>query len=174
MSNINSSSLAGAQCPAPLRRGHAVRGLSDPRTLQLEKLFRDRGALPPEPLWLPRLWGPKAPCHSVALLARRAARVVNSSSISSSSRASFDSARDAPSLPRGGAQCPAPLRRPSTLLRTSRALPRDGATPCVAFPTRFSACLAVAHGASQAKAGGEYRARTGDLLVANQALSQLS
>jgi len=25
-----------------------------------------------------------------------------------------------------------------------------------------------------AKAGGEYRARTGDLLVANQALSQLS
>ena len=27
---------------------------------------------------------------------------------------------------------------------------------------------------SEAKAGGEYRARTGDLLVANQALSQLS
>ena len=29
-------------------------------------------------------------------------------------------------------------------------------------------------GVSGAKAGGEYRARTGDLLVANQALSQLS
>ena len=28
--------------------------------------------------------------------------------------------------------------------------------------------------ATRAKAGGEYRARTGDLLVANQALSQLS
>ena len=27
---------------------------------------------------------------------------------------------------------------------------------------------------SEAKSGGEYRARTGDLLVANQALSQLS
>ena len=36
-------------------------------------------------------------------------------------------------------------------------------------------CLAVARGISrEAKAGGEYRARTGDLLDANQALSQLS
>jgi hypothetical protein len=37
------------------------------------------------------------------------------------------------------------------------------------------ACLAVAPNYYiGAKAGGEYRARTGDLLVANQALSQLS
>jgi hypothetical protein len=37
------------------------------------------------------------------------------------------------------------------------------------------ACLAVApNDYIGAKAGGEYRARTGDLLVANQALSQLS
>jgi hypothetical protein len=37
------------------------------------------------------------------------------------------------------------------------------------------ACLAEAAPCSGvAKAGGEYRARTGDLLVANQALSQLS
>jgi hypothetical protein len=37
----------------------------------------------------------------------------------------------------------------------------------------FTACLAEA-ARSAAKAGGEYRDRTGDLLVANQALSQLS
>ena len=36
----------------------------------------------------------------------------------------------------------------------------------------FRACLAEA--AWAAEAGGEYRDRTGDLLVANQALSQLS
>ena len=30
------------------------------------------------------------------------------------------------------------------------------------------------HGGAPHKTGGEYRARTGDLLVANQALSQLS
>ena len=37
-------------------------------------------------------------------------------------------------------------------------------------------CRAVASRtvSREAKAGGEYRARTGDLLVANQALSQLS
>ena len=34
--------------------------------------------------------------------------------------------------------------------------------------------LAITRSLSQVKAGGEYRARTGDLLVANQALSQLS
>ncbi len=33
---------------------------------------------------------------------------------------------------------------------------------------------ALASAASSLKRGGEYRARTGDLLVANQALSQLS
>ena len=38
---------------------------------------------------------------------------------------------------------------------------------------RDGACLAIAAFLA-AKAGGEYRARTGDLLVANQALSQLS
>jgi hypothetical protein len=44
-------------------------------------------------------------------------------------------------------------------------------------PPSILACLAEAsraHGPGEANAGGEYRARTGDLLVANQALSQLS
>jgi hypothetical protein len=42
-------------------------------------------------------------------------------------------------------------------------------------PAPRLACLAeAALWSSAAKAGGEYRARTGDLLVANQALSQLS
>ena len=44
------------------------------------------------------------------------------------------------------------------------------------FSASLTACLAVAPTLVTigAKAGGEYRARTGDLLVANQALSQLS
>ena len=48
-------------------------------------------------------------------------------------------------------------------------------------PANRWACLAEARSTGPfpvtpqlAKAGGEYRARTGDLLVANQALSQLS
>jgi hypothetical protein len=52
---------------------------------------------------------------------------------------------------------------------------------CFASPVNLNVsaallgCLAVASTAFiGAKAGGEYRARTGDLLVANQALSQLS
>ena len=41
--------------------------------------------------------------------------------------------------------------------------------------TGLTACLVVGPTlVIGAKAGGEYRARTGDLLVANQALSQLS
>ena len=43
------------------------------------------------------------------------------------------------------------------------------------LPSRSRFRLASVSGqAPAAKAGGEYRARTGDLLVANQALSQLS
>jgi hypothetical protein len=45
----------------------------------------------------------------------------------------------------------------------------EGATDWLALPA-----IARATGAARAKSGGEYRARTGDLLVANQALSQLS
>jgi hypothetical protein len=42
----------------------------------------------------------------------------------------------------------------------------------LAWPRRFRPTMSGQ--APAAKAGGEYRARTGDLLVANQALSQLS
>ena len=38
----------------------------------------------------------------------------------------------------------------------------------------FALAEAAKPSVSEPKAGGEYRARTGDLLVANQALSQLS
>ena len=41
-------------------------------------------------------------------------------------------------------------------------------------PATTSAGLANRSPRQRAKVGGEYRARTGDLLVANQALSQLS
>ena len=57
-------------------------------------------------------------------------------------------------------------------------LRRGKLTTRVATPANFIlACLAEARinaVPQRAKAGGEYRARTGDLLVANQALSQLS
>src|SRR4030095_12403058 len=41
-------------------------------------------------------------------------------------------------------------------------------------PSRYRASVGTLRMHSCAKVGGEYRARTGDLLVANQALSQLS
>ncbi len=56
-------------------------------------------------------------------------------------------------------QRPKPCVQPASALRASARQPS-------------LACRAVAP--QGAKAGGEYRARTGDLLVANQALSQLS
>ena len=53
-------------------------------------------------------------------------------------------------------------------LRSSRAprsaAPSRSSPPCGVFTPHYGGT----------KAGGEYRARTGDLLVANQALSQLS
>src|SRR5262245_31111116 len=67
-----------------------------------------------------------------------------------------------------GPQCPAPFARVN-LLKISVALQR---------PWRAWGCRAPGEPASAQCArfnrSGEYRARTGDLLVANQALSQLS
>ena len=45
---------------------------------------------------------------------------------------------------------------------------------CLASRSSLRLATSGKPGGSRAKAGGEYRARTGDLLVANQALSQLS
>jgi hypothetical protein len=69
---------------------------------------------------------------------------------------------------------------PENFYRLQSAFAR-GASAKTAFARLLLACLAEARfawlrfrpGAGWAKAG-EYRARTGDLLVANQALSQLS
>jgi hypothetical protein len=57
-----------------------------------------------------------------------------------------------------------------------RAMARQArACAVVSKISQTQACLAEAASVfCAAKAGGEYRARTGDLLVANQALSQLS
>jgi hypothetical protein len=79
------------------------------------------------------------------------------------------------SLPRRGPPSPFGLRRDSLRLRR-QASAGWPAEPKPAFASRL-ACRAVAaltRSFGAAKAGGEYRARTGDLLVANQALSQLS
>ena len=46
--------------------------------------------------------------------------------------------------------------------------------PSRRFPLAWPASRSGERSERSAKAGGEYRARTGDLLVANQALSQLS
>jgi hypothetical protein len=57
----------------------------------------------------------------------------------------------------------------------ARATPQG--KPQYGLPISVVACLTEAsppRSLSQREAGGEYRARTGDLLVANQALSQLS
>ena len=78
---------------------------------------------------------------------------------------------------------PLPFRTPARQARYSGLanLFRSGQLPLAAEPA-----FAVASGwlaepkprsgdsFGEAKSGGEYRARTGDLLVANQALSQLS
>ena len=61
-------------------------------------------------------------------------------------------------------RCLRQLRRDSLLRSSSSSSP--------SWPTRRAGPAEAAR--SAAKAGGEYRARTGDLLVANQALSQLS
>ena len=55
-------------------------------------------------------------------------------------------------------------------LRPSRLRPSTG-RPALAEPEPASV---AAQTSTRARLGGEYRARTGDLLVANQALSQLS
>jgi hypothetical protein len=63
-----------------------------------------------------------------------------------------------------------PATRRNSFQRTQKLLVRLRALAL--RRTAFSGLPAVAP--QGAKAGGEYRARTGDLLVANQALSQLS
>lgn len=74
--------------------------------------------------------------------------------------AGYSVIKEPPPLPRGSFGAPSPILEHGAITRLGN-LER--------------ACLAVARGASrEAKAGGEYRARTGDLLDANQALSQLS
>ena len=47
-------------------------------------------------------------------------------------------------------------------------------SPRLAAHLRQQTTVGILRDESRAKDGGEYRARTGDLLVANQALSQLS
>jgi hypothetical protein len=66
-----------------------------------------------------------------------------------------------------------------TPIRPVRLLFSQAGLPAVARSATLRPAFAKAsadslHVHSRAKAGGEYRARTGDLLVANQALSQLS
>jgi hypothetical protein len=60
------------------------------------------------------------------------------------------------------------LRAPA---RQARDFRRSLGYSFTGLPSRS---LASCEASGEAKAGGEYRARTGDLLVANQALSQLS
>jgi hypothetical protein len=52
---------------------------------------------------------------------------------------------------------------------SSRRFPQNGRSTLAGLPSR-----SCSRSERRAKAGGEYRSRTGDLLVANQALSQLS
>jgi|RhiMethySRZTD1v2_1073278.scaffolds.fasta_scaffold479585_1 hypothetical protein len=59
----------------------------------------------------------------------------------------------------------APLRSPGARQMARLKLSADQSLPSRSSPRLWT---------PRAKAGGEYRARTGDLLVANQALSQLS
>ena len=70
------------------------------------------------------------------------------------------------------------LRRRPPASRWRQRPHRRSGVPSVAravsAPTFAEATVGLLRLVQQAKAGGEYRARTGDLLVANQALSQLS
>ena len=67
--------------------------------------------------------------------------------------------------PEGLITPPKLFKEPKLVVQPASALSRSGAAAFAGLPS------VAPHGA---KAGGEYRARTGDLLVANQALSQLS
>jgi hypothetical protein len=66
----------------------------------------------------------------------------------------------------------------SKFFRSAASRPRVAGLEKLELAADFCACLAKARAMrssfNEPKAGGEYRARTGDLLVANQALSQLS
>ena len=171
-------SLAGPQCPTPVSRVFASDGgnIAPRRNLRV-------GALPPEPPSRPHSRGPNAPLRSVAF-SHQTGGISPLVETCGSERFPPNPlralTRGAP-MPHSG-QSRFRIRRgeyrPSSKLAGRSASPRTPFAPSLAgpqCPTPVSRVFAsVARASAASETSGEYRARTGDLLDANQALSQLS